>query len=160
MTSTLFRGGTVVTELGRRRADVLCREGRIAAVEDAIAAPAGAEIIDAGGCYVMPGGIDPHTHMQLPMMGTVVADDFFTGTAAAATGGTTTILDFVGPEPGQSPWRRWQSGANRASQGDGGLRLPHDRVVVGRSFLRRQWRAWSTTTASSASSSSSPTRAA
>jgi dihydropyrimidinase len=118
MASTLVRGGTVVTELGRRRADVLCREGRIAAVEDAIAAPAGAEIIDAGGCYVMPGGIDPHTHMELSMMGTVVADDFFTGTAAAAAGGTTTILDFVGPEPGQSPMEAlaiWHDRASKAA---------------------------------------------
>jgi len=66
----------------------------------------------------MPGGIDPHTHMQLPMMGTVVADDFFTGTAAAAAGGTTTILDFVGPEPGQSPLDAlavWQGRAARSA---------------------------------------------
>ncbi|MBI3704979.1 MAG: dihydropyrimidinase [Rhizobiales bacterium] len=103
MTTTLIRGGTVVTERGRRRADVLSRDGRIAAIGDKLEAPAGAEVIDVGGCYVMPGGIDPHTHMQLPMMGTVMADDFFTGTAAAAAGGTTTILDFVGPEPGQLP---------------------------------------------------------
>ncbi|MBI2960276.1 MAG: dihydropyrimidinase [Betaproteobacteria bacterium] len=117
MPITLIRGGTIITESGRRRADVLCREGRIAAVDDALEFPAGAAVIDASGCYVMPGGIDPHTHMQLPMMGTVVADDFLTGTAAAAAGGTTTILDFVAPEPGQSPlealatWRTWAAKA-------------------------------------------------
>src|SRR5450755_4558414 len=116
MTTNLIRGGTVVTERGRRRADVLTRDGRIAAIGDTIEGPAGAEIIDAGGCYVMPGGIDPHTHMQLPMMGTVVADDFFTGTAAAAAGGTTTILDFVGPEPGQSPMEALAIWHDRASK--------------------------------------------
>ncbi len=103
MTTSVIRGGTVVTAQGRRRADVLVRDGRIATIGVAVETPAGAEIIDADGCYVMPGGVDPHTHMQLPMMGTVVADDFFTGTAAGVAGGTTTILDFVGPEPGEPP---------------------------------------------------------
>jgi len=98
MTTNLIRGGTVVTDRARERTDVLTSGGRIAAIGKAIDAPVGTNVIDAGGCFVMPGGIDPHTHMQLPMMGTVVADDFFTGTAAAAAGGTTTILDFVGPE--------------------------------------------------------------
>ncbi|HYS81523.1 MAG TPA: dihydropyrimidinase [Anaeromyxobacteraceae bacterium] len=118
MAETLIRGGTVVTEAGRRRADVLCRDGRIAAVEEGLAAGTGAAIVDAGGCFVMPGGVDPHTHMQLPTMGTVVADDFLSGTAAAASGGTTTILDFVGPERGQSPLdalAQWQAWASRAT---------------------------------------------
>ncbi len=70
-------------------------------------------VVDAGGQYVMPGGIDPHTHMQLPVMGTVSNDDFETGTAAALAGGTTMIMDFVVPDPGNSmmdafrQWRRW-----------------------------------------------------
>jgi len=107
-----------VTEGGRQRADVLTSDGRIVAIGNSIEAPVGTEVIDAAGCYVMPGGIDPHTHMQLPMMGTIVADDFFTGTAAAAAGGTTTILDFVGPEPGQSPLdalKIWQGRAAKAT---------------------------------------------
>lgn len=103
MSATLVRGGTIVTADGRRRADLLCVDGRVAAIGAGLEAPAGSEVIDAGGCYVMPGGIDPHTHLELAMMGTVVADDFRTGTLAAAAGGTTTILDFVGPERGQSP---------------------------------------------------------
>ena len=116
MTTMLVRGGIVVTEEGRHGADVLCDDGRIVAVGDAIEAPGIAEIINADGCYVMPGGIDPHTHMQLPMMNTVVADDFFTGTAAAAAGGTTTILDFVGPEPGQSPLEALKIWRDRAAK--------------------------------------------
>src|SRR5512143_2940653 len=117
MSETLVRGGTVVTEAGRRRADVLCRGGRVAAVGEGLERPPGAAVIDAGGCFVLPGGVDPHTHMQLPTMGTVVADDFASGTAAAAAGGTTTILDFVGPDRGEPPlealarWRGWAAPA-------------------------------------------------
>jgi len=117
MNEILIRGGTLVTADGRQRADLLCRDGQIAAIGVGLEAAPGAEIIDAGGCLVMPGGIDPHTHMQLPMMGTVVADDFYTGTVAAAAGGTTTILDFVGPEKGQSPLEAlavWQGRAAKA----------------------------------------------
>ncbi len=102
-TDILIRGGTLVSEKGRQRADLLCHDGKIAAVGADLAVSAGASVIDAGGCFVLPGGIDPHTHLDLPMMGTVTADDFRTGTAAAAAGGTTTILDFVGPDKGQSP---------------------------------------------------------
>ncbi|HTP52917.1 MAG TPA: dihydropyrimidinase [Anaeromyxobacteraceae bacterium] len=118
MAATLIRGGTVVTDETTRRADVLVRDGLVAALGDGLEAPTGAEVVDAGGCLVMPGGVDPHTHMQLPTMGTVVADDFFTGTAAAAAGGTTTILDFVGPDKGESPLEalaRWQGWASRST---------------------------------------------
>lgn len=118
MTNILVQGGTVVTANGRRRADVLCLGERIAAVGPELEAPGGTQVIDAGGCFVLPGGVDPHTHMQLPTMGTVVADDFFTGTAAAASGGTTTLLDFAGPDRGESPISaldRWQGWAARAA---------------------------------------------
>jgi len=70
-------------------------------------------VVDAGGQYVMPGGIDPHNHMQLPFMGTTTMDDFYTGTAAGLAGGTTSIIDFVIPNPQQSlmdayqTWRGW-----------------------------------------------------
>ncbi|HZX28014.1 MAG TPA: dihydropyrimidinase [Telluria sp.] len=100
--SMLIRGGTVVNADRAFRADVLCEGDKIVAVGPDLAAPAGCEVVDAGGQYVMPGGIDPHTHMQLPFMGTVTADDFFTGTAAGLAGGTTTIIDFVIPDPKQS----------------------------------------------------------
>lgn len=87
MSTILIRGGTVVTAEQTRRADVLCQDGLITAVGDTLDVPAGAEVVDAGGCYVMPGGIDPHTHMELPFMGTVTTEDFFSGTAAGFAGG-------------------------------------------------------------------------
>jgi dihydropyrimidinase len=111
--TVLIRGGTVVTAEGEARADVLCVDERIAAVGPGLEAPLGARIVDAGGAYVMPGGIDPHTHMELPFMGTVASEDFYSGTCAAMAGGTTTILDFVIPGAKQSPleayhtWRGW-----------------------------------------------------
>ena len=113
MSSVLIRGGTVVNADRQFRADVLCVDGKISAVGDNLQAPAGAQMVDAGGQYVMPGGIDPHTHMQLPFMGTVTMDDFFTGTAAGLAGGTTSIIDFVIPDPKQplmeafKTWRGW-----------------------------------------------------
>ena len=79
----LIRGGTVVNHDHSRRADVLIDADKIVAIGDKIAAPAGCEIIDAGGCDILPGGIDPHTHMELLFMGTVSADDFEWGTKAA-----------------------------------------------------------------------------
>ena len=113
MTSLLIRGGTVVNADRSFVADVLCQDGLIVAVGDKLQAPAGATVVDAGGQYVMPGGIDPHTHMQLPFMGTTTMDDVFSGTAAAMAGGTTTIIDFVIPNPQQplleayQTWRGW-----------------------------------------------------
>ncbi|WP_317203562.1 dihydropyrimidinase [Janthinobacterium sp.] len=111
--TTIIRGGTVVNADRAFRADVLCYGDKIVAVGESLDAPASAKVIDAGGQYVMPGGIDTHTHMNLPFMGTVTADDFFTGTAAGLAGGTTTIMDFVIPAPRQSlleayhTWRGW-----------------------------------------------------
>ena len=95
----------------------ICEGGTIKAIGEKIDAPAGAEKIDAGGCYVMPGGIDPHTHMELPFMGTTTSEDFFTGTAAGFAGGNTMIIDFVIPNPKQNildaykTWRGWAAKA-------------------------------------------------
>ncbi|MCK5042359.1 MAG: amidohydrolase family protein, partial [Sphingomonadales bacterium] len=97
--SLIIRGGTIVNAHGSAKGDVLCDGGKIIAIGVDIDAPSDAEVIDASGQYVMPGGIDPHTHMQLPFMGTVASEDFFTGTAAAMAGGTTSIIDFVIPDP-------------------------------------------------------------
>ncbi|MYN28149.1 dihydropyrimidinase [Duganella levis] len=110
---TIIRGGTVVNADRAFRADVLCQGDKIVAVGENLEVPSGAKVIDAGGQYVMPGGIDPHTHMNLPFMGTVTQDDFYTGTAAGLAGGTTSIIDFVIPAPKQNlieayhQWREW-----------------------------------------------------
>ena len=112
MSKILSRGGTVVTAEAESRADVLVDGQVVVAVGEGLDAT-GAQVIDAGGAYVLPGGIDPHTHMELPFMGTVASEDFFTGTSAAAAGGTTTIIDFVIPAPKQRlleafhTWRGW-----------------------------------------------------
>ncbi len=116
--SILIRGGTVVNHDYSRRADVLIDEGRIVAVGEKLDPPAGAEIIDAGGLYVMPGGIYPHTHMELMFMGTVSADDFEWGTKAALSGGTTMIVDFCIPAPKQSmlaAYQDWRRKAEKAA---------------------------------------------
>lgn len=75
--SIVIRGGTVVTAEQSVLADVYCEDGSIVAVGQNLDAPSDAEVIDASGQYVMPGGIDPHTHMQLPFMGTVASEDFW-----------------------------------------------------------------------------------
>ncbi len=118
MQSILIRGGTVVTADGESRHDVLIVGEQVAEVGADLSAPAGARVIDAGGAYVIPGGIDPHTHMELPFMGTVASEDFFTGTSAAAAGGTTTSIDFVIPDPKQSlleAFRNWSGWAEKAA---------------------------------------------
>ncbi|MGH3656818.1 MAG: dihydropyrimidinase [Micromonosporaceae bacterium] len=106
--STLIRGGTVVSPTGNHSADVLVEGERIAALaspdaglSEAWAASADS-VIDAAGKYVLPGGIDVHTHMEMPFGGTQSNDTFATGTRAAAWGGTTTIIDFAVQPKGQS----------------------------------------------------------
>jgi dihydropyrimidinase len=104
----LIRGGTVVSPSGASPADVLVEGERISALaapgsETAVAwAAAAGQIIDAAGLYVLPGGIDVHTHMEMPFGGTFSVDTFETGTRAAAWGGTTTIVDFAVQAKGTS----------------------------------------------------------
>ncbi len=111
--SVHIKGGTVATADRTYRADVVVEGGHIVAVGENLDVSSGAEVVDAGGCYVMPGGIDPHTHMELPFMGTVASEDFFSGTSAGAAGGTTMIIDFVIPSPQEDvmeafhKWRGW-----------------------------------------------------
>jgi dihydropyrimidinase len=94
--SILIKNGTVVSATGSASADVLVEGEKIAAVAAPGALPdtAADEVIDAAGKYVLPGGIDVHTHLEMPFGGTFSADTFETGTIAAAFGGTTTIVDF------------------------------------------------------------------
>ena len=91
---TLIKNGTVVSASGSVLVDVLIEGERIAAVEQGIDG-AGHKIVDATGLLVMPGGIDVHTHLDMPFGGTTSADDYRTGTQAAAVGGTTTVIDFA-----------------------------------------------------------------
>lgn len=91
---TLIQNGTVINADGRQRADVLIEGEEITGVAADIPA-ANHSIVDASGLFVMPGGIDVHTHLDMPFGGTVSADDYRTGTIAAAIGGTTTVIDFA-----------------------------------------------------------------
>ena len=100
---TLISNGTIVTADGSYVADVLIDGERIAQIGAALGGSITAdETMDAKGRYVIPGGIDVHTHMELPFGGTFAKDTFETGTRAAAFGGTTTIVDFAVQSRGKS----------------------------------------------------------
>ncbi|WP_017236816.1 dihydropyrimidinase [Streptomyces sp. SS] len=105
-TRTLIRGGLVVTAADEVHADVLIEDGRVAALaahgSDTAAGWTADRTIDATDRYVLPGGVDAHTHMELPFGGTFASDTFETGTRAAAWGGTTTIVDFAVQSVGHS----------------------------------------------------------
>ncbi len=101
MSKTLIRNGRIVTAVDDYHADVLIENGTIAMIGKTIDVEAD-RVIDAKGRLVIPGGIDPHTHMDLPFGGTSSSDDFETGTIAAAHGGTTTIIDFAVQYKGQA----------------------------------------------------------
>src|ERR1700759_3866479 len=108
----LIRAGTWVNHDHSMRAAFMIANGTIAAVGPSLQVRADAEVIDAGGCFVLPGGIDPHTHLELAFMGSVSAADFEWGTKGALAGRTTMVVDFCIPDPGQSmlaayqDWRR------------------------------------------------------
>jgi len=92
--ATLIKGGTLVTAEESFSADILVEGEKISRIGSNLQV-ADAEIIDATGKMILPGGVDPHVHLDLPMFGTVSSDDHYTGTKAAAFGGTTTVIDFV-----------------------------------------------------------------
>ncbi|MFQ5943568.1 MAG: dihydropyrimidinase [Anaerolineales bacterium] len=94
MTGLLIKGGTILTVRGEQRADLHIEGETIQGIGEDLAVE-GAELVDAAGKILMPGGIDPHVHLDLPMFDTVSSDDHYTGMKAAAFGGTTTVLDFV-----------------------------------------------------------------
>jgi dihydropyrimidinase len=98
---TLIKNGRVVTAVDDYRADILIEDEIITLIGKEINVEAD-KVIDAAGRLVFPGGIDPHTHMELPFGGTSASDDFYTGTRAAAFGGTTTIIDFAVQTKGES----------------------------------------------------------
>jgi len=113
--STVIKGGTIVTADRTYKGDVLVEDGRITEIGDSLS---GTETLDAAGCFVMPGGIDPHTHLEMPFMGTYSTDDFESGTRAALSGGTTMVVDFALPAPQQSlleALQMWDNKSTRAN---------------------------------------------
>ena len=113
MTSKIIKNGTVATADLTYAADVRIEGGKITEIGQNLT---GGEILDASGCYVMPGGIDPHTHLEMPFMGTYSTDDFESGTRAALSGGTTMVVDFCLPNPNQSLLEALQMWDNKTSK--------------------------------------------
>ena len=112
---TVIKNGTVVTADLSYEADVLIEAGKIIEIGMNLS---GDKELDATGCYVMPGGIDPHTHLEMPFMGTYSSDDFESGTRASLAGGTTMVVDFALPNPGESlldALKRWDNKSTRAN---------------------------------------------
>ncbi|EGG23855.1 dihydropyrimidinase [Cavenderia fasciculata] len=124
--SILIKNGTVTNDDHQCKSDVLIIDGKIKDVGLNLVAPAGVQVVDATDKLVIPGGIDPHTHFQLPFMGTVAVDDFNIGTQAAVSGGTTFVIDFVIPTKGQSlleAYDQWRSWADPKVNHDYGLHV-------------------------------------
>ena len=113
---TLITNGTIVTAVDQYKGDVLIEDEKIAVIGVSLDIPAANvdKVIDAAGKYVLPGGIDVHTHMDMPFGGATSADDFETGTRAAAFGGTTTIVDFAIQYHGQTLHHAWETWAKKA----------------------------------------------
>ena len=115
MSSKIIKGGTIVTADRTYKSDAKIEGGKITEIGDNLS---GDEVLDATGCYVMPGGIDPHTHLEMPFMGTYSSDDFESGTRAALAGGTTMVVDFALPSPDQSlleALSMWDNKSTRAN---------------------------------------------
>jgi len=112
---TVIRNGTVVTATDTYLADVAILGGQIAAIGKDLPIENSSSVIDATGKYVMPGGIDVHTHLDMPFGGTTSADDFETGTIAAAFGGTTTLIDFAIQYKGQTLHQAFDTWMKKAS---------------------------------------------
>jgi dihydropyrimidinase len=113
--STTIKNGTIVTADLTYKADVQIEDGIVTAIGPNLS---GGTELDATGCFVMPGGIDPHTHLEMPFMGTYSSDNFESGTRAALSGGTTMVVDFALPAPGQSlleALQMWDNKSTRAN---------------------------------------------
>jgi len=120
----LIKSGTLITHEGSDRADLLVDGEKIREVEPGLEVP-DAEIIDASGKLILPGGVDPHTHFDLEMYATVSSDDHYSGHKAAAFGGTTTVMDFV-PQPSgslRSGVETWHAKADNKAAVDWGFHM-------------------------------------
>lgn len=125
MATTLITGGRIITATDDYVADIYIEDGIIRAIGRELPFPADTTI-DASGQYVLPGGVDVHTHMELPFGGTFASDDFETGTIAAACGGTTTIVDFAVQSHGmalQDAFAKWREKADGKVAIDYGLHM-------------------------------------
>src|ERR1700738_2490744 len=110
---TLIKSGTVVTATDQYKGDVLVEDETVAVIGTSL--DIGADrVIDAAGKYVLPGGIDVHTHLDMPFGGSTSADDFETGTRAAAFGGTTSVIDFAIQYRGQTLHHAWETWMKKA----------------------------------------------
>ncbi len=122
----LIKNGEVITATDWLKADVYCKGETITQIGPNLSANAGDTVIDASGKWVIPGGIDVHTHLDLPFMGTVAKDDFESGTIAAAAGGTTSIIDFVIPAKGvplMEGYKQWMDRAQGKAVFDYGFHM-------------------------------------
>src|SRR5258705_7870029 len=111
---SIIANGRVVTATDTYTSDVAISQGKITAIGQSLPRENAGKIIDAAGKYVLPGGIDVHTHLDMPFGGTTSADDFETGTRAAAFGGTTTIVDFAIQYRGQTLHHAMETWAKKA----------------------------------------------
>jgi dihydropyrimidinase len=119
----IIKNGSIVTATDTFQGEILIQDGKITQIGVNLSA-LGAEVIDAKGCLVFPGGIDPHTHLDMPFGGTVTKDDFESGTIAAAFGGTTTVIDFCLTNKGESLKNAIQTWHNKSK----------DKAVIDYSF--------------------------
>ncbi len=110
----ILRNGEVITASDRYKADVRIEGGKITQIGLSLPVGEGDESYDCAGRWIVPGGIDVHTHLDMPFMGTTSSDDFYTGTRAASAGGTTSIIDFVIPRRGQSLLNAYDDWRGRA----------------------------------------------
>ncbi|NJM81571.1 MAG: dihydropyrimidinase [Tabrizicola sp.] len=120
--TTVIKGGTVLTHDLTYEADVAIDGGVITAIGPGLS---GDTVIDAAGAYVIPGGIDPHTHLEMPFMGTSAAETWESGTFAAASGGTTMVVDHIisAPDDLLTPLDQWQDRAARQASIDYGFHM-------------------------------------
>ena len=120
--STVIKGGTIVAADRTYKADILVEGETIAAIGPDLK---GDTVVDADGAYVMPGGIDPHTHLEMPFMGTTAAETWESGTFAAVSGGTTLVVDFVipGPDGMLAALDDWEKKAERQASSDYSLHM-------------------------------------